>query len=647
MANDQNLMSRLLGYFGISVPRGVRSISSRNSSDGDLVPGVTDDKTGKTKPVKFDAEAMKFWKWWLREASDTSVSLNDRLERLRDLDYMRHNSGYIETAAEMYADEATQIDAQRELIKVRAEDRSVEKEIYELFEKIGLDQSKIRAIIDDIGYKGEGFLINSFTPGEGLTEATHVDPMTIKDRIEFRLADQMTHFLSANGNSYNLTSKMSRLQGLKSVIDDISTEYSNYFRTFLFGYQLTNDTFLPPWNVSHFRRYTSAKEIHPWGNPLFFHSIGLFRQLKAGKTLAAVARAMSLPREVFTLSTTDKMTSPQKWSALNDAREQWNNITELAKNKENIPMGGQIWTIKDLFEYEVETPQINLDNVKDLEMTQDELIISTRIPKGYLVVDRATFGTSGQALLQQYKPFGRAVFSVQSAFLEELANLIRMHFMIKGVFQGELTPFELSLNYPVLEDSRDRIQARKDSLDLAQNVIVAIQTAMGVETPLPVSVVRSIMSKLSFLSMEDINDWIDVSYKEIVKTQEEFERELFDESVITERRQSLLIKIREGLSDDLIRAAEFEVCSDRAVREGVRSGRHYLMSNKSHFEVGRAFEYRYAREILKGEGEIGKKRFTELNKDLLTEARKGFMFSEHEDSDNKMSTKDDDKKKKK
>jgi hypothetical protein len=635
MADDRNLMSRLLGYFGISRPPKGPSLSTRNSTDGDLVPASTDEKSGRGKPIKFDAEALKFWKWWLREATDTSESLNDRLERLRDLDYMRHNSGYMETAAEMYADEATQIDSQRELIKVRAEDKAVEKEIYEVFEKIGLDQSKIRALIDDIGYKGEGFLINSFAPGVGLTESTHVDPMSIKDRIEFRLADQMTHFLSANGNTYNLSSKMTRLQGLRTVIDNISTEYSNYFRTFLFGFQLTNETFLPPWNVSHFRRYTSQKEIHPWGEPLFIHSIGLFRQLKAGKTLAAVARAMSLPREVFKITTTDKMTAPQKWQAMNDAREQYNNIMELSKNKENVPMGGQIWTIADLFEYEVVTPEINLDNVKDLELTQDELIISTRIPKGYLIVDRATFGTSGQALLQQYKPFGRAVFSVQSAFLEELANLIRLHFMIKGAFQGELTPFELSLNYPVIEDSRDRLQSKKDSLDLAQSVITAIQTAMGVETPLPIAVVRSIMSKLSFLSMEDINDWIDITYKEIVKTQEEFERELFSESVIQERKIASNLKIRDRLTDDLIRAAEFEVCSDRSVREGVRSGRHYLMSNRTHFEAGRAFEYRYAREILKGDGDTGKQRFKEFNDELLSEARQGFIFSEHDSSTNK------------
>ena len=630
MANE-NLFQQLMGRFGIFIPKKTGTMS--NSADGDLVPGIVDLKKGKTVPVQFDAETKKFWNYFLREASDSSQTLNDRLERLRDLDYMRHNSGYIETAAEMYADEATQIDAQRELIKVRAEDKAVEKEIYDLFEKIGLDQSKIRAIIDDLGYKGEAFLINSFEPGVGLTESTHVDPMTVKDRIEFRLADQMTHFLSANGNSYNLSSKLSRLQGLKSVIDGIATEYSNYFRTFLFGYQLTNETFLPPWNVSHFRRYTSAKEIHPWGNPLFFHSIGLFRQLKAGKTLAAVARAASLPREVFKVTASDKMTGPQKWEAMNDAREQYNNIMQLSLNKENIPIGGQIWTIADLFEYEVVTPQINLDNVKDLEITQDELIISTRIPKGYLVVDRATFGTSGQALLQQYKPFGRAVFSVQSAFLEELANLIRLHFMVKGIFQGELTPFELSLNYPVLEDSRDRIQAKKDSLDLAQAVITAIQTAMGIETPLPVAVVRSIMSKLSFMSMEDINDWIDKSYKDVVKAQEEFDREILDEAVLKDRNISTTMKIRERLSDDLIRAAEFEVSSRSSVREGVRSGRHYLMSNKTHFDVSKAFEYRFAREMLtSGTDTRGRNKFAEYNHTMLSEARSGFVFSDHGDS---------------
>jgi hypothetical protein len=91
-------------------------------------------------------------------------------------------------------------------------------------------------------------------------------------------------------------------------------------------------------------------------------------------------------------------------------------------------------------------------------------------------------------------------------------------------------------------------------------------------------------------------------------------------------------KIRERLTDDLIRAVEFNVCSDRSVKEGVRNGRHYIISNHTHFDAGRAFEYRFAREMMKGDD--GKQKFAESNSGLLGEARKLFKFANHKSTNN-------------
>ena len=57
--------------------------------------------------------------------------------------------------------------------------------------------------------------------------------------------------------------------------------------------------YLPPWNVPHFRRFSTKSEFYPFGRPLFINCIAPFRQLQASKNLMALARAAKFPKEHF------------------------------------------------------------------------------------------------------------------------------------------------------------------------------------------------------------------------------------------------------------------------------------------------------------------------------------------------------------
>ena len=565
---------------------GVARASSRNNSGINMGPA---DRPAKGKrdqnpvPLNMSSEFQRFWEWWLHECHDNNDSLRQRAERIQDLDYMRYNDGVINMAIEMHADETVQADSQSEVLGVSSSNPEVERYIRHKLVQWGYDQHQLRTFAEDIAQYGETFTINSTVPGEGIVDIVHVDPRIVKDRIEFRASDVNIEFISANGFAINDVTRIGRLQALQGVLSEVGSTWSKYFRTFLFGFQLENDLFLPPWNVSHFRNFTTKKEIYPWGKSSFIYSISLFRQLKAAKNLMAVTRAMSLPREIFKVKMDAEMTWSEKWEALNEAKEEYQNISDLSKTKEEMTSGSQIWTIMDEFEFEWKSAEVNVGEIKDVEMLRDDEIISTRIPKGYLIIDKGNFGASGQSLLQQYKPFGRSIFNIQSILMREISNQLRLDMMIGNKFEGELTEFELSMNFPMIEEARDRTQAKIDAFNFAKTVIDSVKELVGIEGTLPPDVIRSILTKLTFLSSEDIEAWIEgplaQKAKEAPAPDEGEPEESVDPKKLAEHNHSVRAKMTERFKEETIKIAEFTARKMRfPLGECLFQNRHRVMS---------------------------------------------------------------------
>jgi len=611
-SSQTTIMNRLQGVFGI----GLKTGKTMGLSQADIVPAEKSTSSGdKPKPLNLPSEVKKFWDWWLTQCHDTNESLKNRVERIKDLKYMRINDGVVSQAADLYADESVNADSQQTVLSVRAKSREVEKDIYQLFDLWGYEPSRIRAVMDEIYYFGEAFEINSTEPGVGITEVIHIDPRAIKDRIEFKMTKAQAEYNKLNGFNFSMANVQTRLQNLQKVLGELSQSYSKYFRTFLFGFQLqSDDSFLPPWNVTHYRIYTNDDDISPWGKSVFYNTISLFRQYKAAKNLMALGRAMSLPRMKFTVTTSDKMTQAEKWLAVEEARNEYQNISQSMQTKDDFSLGAEIWLASDSLEMELLETNINADNIKDIELLRDEEIISTGIPKGYLIVDKASFGTSSQGLLQQSKIFGRKVFSGQSVFLRELANKIKLHYLISGKFDKEFTEFELSMNFPVVEEARDRMSAKSDSLRLASDVLQSIQTALGIVDPLPVDIVKSIFSKLSFLSPEEIDAWLDGAYKDLLQANRSVnkdEDEKHIEKRISESRKKF--EERREIIEDALRDAYLSSKENLNLREGVMNKKHYFIPTDENLDFAQMAEfYRYTigekklspeKPLLENEGE--------------------------------------------
>ena len=169
-----------------------------------------------------------------------------------------------------------------------------------------------------------------------------------------------------------------------------------------------------------------------------------------------LARPMAFPKSVFAVDTSEEMTASEKWEAVNEARQEYSNLGKSNKSKEQFALGEEVWLPKDLIDFDSIKTDINMDEIGDIELLRDNLIMGTSIPKGYLIVDQGGWGVSNQSLLQQSKPFARASFRIQSEILDRLSFLAKLHFMITGKFDGEFTEFELTMNFPVVEEAEDR-----------------------------------------------------------------------------------------------------------------------------------------------------------------------------------------------
>ena len=531
MANNK-LLTNLQQFFGWNASS-KKGTGYRDTLEPVARPTEPKD-VGKLRFVRsdFPYKMQELWTWYLNETADTSQTMSDRLNRYRDIDYMIYNDSIISMALNLYADEVSQPDDNFELIKINAPDSKVAKAIRELFDKLGIAQKYIREVTYNLCAYGDSFDIVDIDDKLGITGLTPIDVYDVTDRLEFKASEirkrRDFNRLYSVMRDYNIQTYV------KNFIDKEESNPSSAFLSYLFGFIICEDTYVAPWQVLHYRLESRKSEFFPWGRPLFINLIGPWRQLKTSMNLLALARTLKFPKDIYKVKTTEEMTQEDKWEAVNDARIQYSNIGRRNKAKEEFALADEVWIPTDYIEFETKQVDISLDDIADVELLRDNIMMGTGIPKGYLITDEGGWGTSNQSLLQQSKPFGRAVYRIQSEILERLSYLVKLHFLITGQFEGEFTEFELSMNFPIVEEASDRLQLKSDTLDLANSIINNLKDAIGytAET-VPVSLVKKVFSKYSFLSQQELDKYIGELEKEQKKADEE--GETFDASDLMNR----------------------------------------------------------------------------------------------------------------
>jgi len=457
---------------------------------------------------KLSSKLEELFDSWLQDTSDSVQEIANRARRVDQLTYATLNDPFIGRVTKLYADEATQLDVQDRIIAVETPDPRMTKEMYNLLNQWGVTQQRVRAAIEQLATYGDAFWSNKISEN-GVEKIIPLKQLQVSDRLEFNPIEALEKLKRQEGFS----SMMDRQSLIKQMLDNLgeANDFADLFDTKLFGFAIQNDLVVPPWSVTHFRANASSSEFYPFGSSPIIGTLAPFKLTASTITLQSIARVLSFPITLYKVKTTPGADEARQFAVVNRVREEYDNIgvSPSGGNSEVYTVNTKIWMPEGLMDVEVKASQVDVGFTGDIEMYQDRVAVATGVPKGYLIQEGfGTWNTSAVSLIEQFKPFARSVYSLQSAFLDGLSELFRLHFAISGKFDFR-TPFTLSLRYPAEEVSDEKIGRQNASLDMASSVLDMIRAAIGAEEDegLPPDITRDIIAKYTFLDPADVVKW--------------------------------------------------------------------------------------------------------------------------------------------
>jgi hypothetical protein len=472
------------------------------------------------KSTELATPLQKYLERWMEETNLSYSDIYERQERLKELAFMVYNDPYCSSACRLTADEATQLDDQNRLISVESGSVAFVNKCYELFSQWGITQNRVWSACYDLERYGEALWSQRVTE-KGVERIIPLKPRQLQERLEFSPARMAEYIADIEGNMQaqkNRRSKIDKLIDLlnkkEGDLDDLGENFADTFDTKLLGFEFSDGIIVPPWLITHFRYMADVTEFFPYGTPPLLMALAPFQQAHATMALQGLARQMSFPVQVYKVKRTEGVGPATAFDLTNTVREEYDNIglTPQSNSLEVYTINTKIWVPDGLLEFEVQESKVDMDFVADLEMYNDRVAYAAGVPKGYIDQEFGGFGQSGIALMEQYKPFARMVYGIQSAFLEGLGQLLRLHFAITGEFDYN-TSFVLSMRYPAEDFGEEKMASRTGSIELASSIIEMLQGVLGLEEgdALPEDVVSSILGKYTFLDPTDLTRWIRLS----------------------------------------------------------------------------------------------------------------------------------------
>ena len=587
--------SNLLKWFRI----GKRKVKKGNDTplpqkvldkDGNPVPDFEMNLTqARLKPIKTDSEYDRVFNRWLFQSTETSESLSNRYDRYDDLDFMRKNSPIMNKAVTQYGIETIQADSQDTFLNVDTKKKDFSKFIYELFDMCEINEDKIQSISEDLSQFGDALAITPLGK-KGYEGFIVENPRELYDRYEFK-ANKMQYETDTSQDIgkriAGLYKNNNRYKNIMGILNNDDTIDSSFFKSFLFGYNVSGRP-VAPWEVLHFRLDAYNSEFYPYGRSRFINAIAPFKELKASEILTNMLKQAKFPREIFEVAT-GKRSPQEQFSILQQVAKMWHNQNAIKGDKEEQSVGSEYWMPEGLIKYNSQEPRIDINNVYELEYFENKMIQSVNIPSSYLKPNEARdFGTSGISLIQQYKPFARDVYAIQTVILRELTRLVKIHCLINNKFIDE--QFTLSMNFPATEDSKDRMSVKSDNLRLVKDIITGFGESLGLDRgeSLPIDIVKDIFLNYSFIDKEDIDEWIKIYQKS---------KEPIEEKRIREKVYKRLPALKEVEREKVYENYNNWLQETRRF-EGVKKNRHYYSSFKSDNYYNQFREY--YKEDLKG-----------------------------------------------
>lgn len=447
---------------------------------------------------------------WLSDNTDRYTEIQKRLNRINQLQYMILNDPYANRVVELYADESTQLDQQDTIIQIDTPDPMMTKDMYALLNTWGVTQTRIRDTFKQMASFGDAFWANSVSD-KGIEKIIPMQQKQVTEIIEFNPIKALELKKKRTGFFGSFASNNYLIDLMLKYMDD-KDSFADMFDTKLFGYYIDDDLAVPAWSITHFRVGSDGSEFYPFGTPPLLGALAPYKQTQSAIALQQIGKELSFPITLYKVKTDENMDEVRQFAVVNRVRESYDNIgvQKAVGNSEVYTVNTKIWLPDNLLTVDVVSPSSSEnDGVDDIKFYQDREAVALGIPKSFYGEEGwNSLAHSGKSLTQQYKPFARKCYSLQSAFLESLSDTFRIHFAITGQYDFRV-PFTLSMRYPVLEEDSEVTEAKRSSVDVANTVIELVKNAIGLgdDETLPADIVKDIINKYTFLDAKDIVKW--------------------------------------------------------------------------------------------------------------------------------------------
>jgi|GEM_PF-5474867 len=496
--DNESVTKKLMKFFKIGINKDYQKVTVSDR----IRPLIQDGD--KFSPEDFPPSVKKFWDYWLDRCHGSAEDYKNLVAVWEDMDLLYYNNPLIKRAIDLMTDEVVQADLDPECIGVEAS-KEVKNFITDFHEKISL-YSLIRPIAEEVIHYGNTGLILSQNE-TSIEEVFQIDIYDFKSVLKFT-PYEVRKFIQQKDKFWIEYSAKERIDKLiQSIVN--KDNYSSYFKSYVLGYQIA-DFVLPPWKFLHFKNSTSKSPFNPFGIPMFIHSVAPYRQYDAAMTLQMTMRAAKLPIEKYEITASNVVDPVSKLQFVIDFLHNLQNSGFSDVRKEEKGIGEAIFTIKELFDYSMIAPDIDIGKIDDLEMLYNEQIISTGLPRNLIDPNDTGFGDSGIALIQKFKPFARQVQRIQSAILEQIVQLDKIQMIMSGKFSEDDMNFLLTMPYPESQTNSDIITSQKDLMDLVDRILELLSNRFLNGEPVPHELVRVVMNEVLPYNQEKLDRWFKI-----------------------------------------------------------------------------------------------------------------------------------------
>lgn len=347
----------------------------------------------------------------------TNLQIN-RLERYKDYEQM-DQTGEINLALDLYADEASLVDPERKhTLVIRARNRRLKKELEDLFFNTLRWDTYCRPTARYLCKYGD-------SPFEIILNADRTGVSALK-------------FM----NVYNFTR--------------IETRYGDLIGFFYMDTMWPKPQFLHPWQVMHLRLTSFENIYHPYGRAVLDGGRKAFKQLRLMEDAALIYRITRAPeKRKFTIPVglipPKEVPEYMAMIARNFKRQRFYNPTTGTFDERYSPLIQE----DDFFlprrpdgtgpDVDTMPGAENLDQIKDIEYFKKKMIAPMKIPFARVGIGESGGEASEKSLSQSHAEFAKAVQWIQREISTGLTKVAIVHLALRGYRVEDLRGFEIAL----------------------------------------------------------------------------------------------------------------------------------------------------------------------------------------------------------